>query len=97
MTEDLAENVGMHISDGSMSSNGYTKVISYCGHAIDDFPYFNFRFVPLLKRLWGTSRIGYKCVKGEQYLRIRICSKQLALFKHNVLGLPYGKKENIKC
>jgi len=95
VTEDLAENVGMHISDGSMSSSGYTKVITYCGHAIDDFPYLNFRFVPLIKRLWGTSRIGYKGVKGEQILRITICSKQLFLFKHKVLGLPYGKKETI--
>ena len=95
MTEDLAENVGMHISDGNMYSGGYTKEIIYCGHAIDDFPYFNFRFFPLMKRLWGTLRIGYKSVKGEQYLRIRICSKQLVLFKHKVLGLPYGKKKTI--
>ena len=47
VTEDLAENVGMHISDGNMYSGGYTKEIIYCGHAIDDFPYFNFRFFPL--------------------------------------------------
>jgi hypothetical protein len=95
VTEDLAEDVGMHISDGSLYSVGGNTEISYCGHAIDDFPYFNFRFVPLLKRLWDTSRIWYKCVKGEQYLRVRIFSKQLALFKHIVLGLPYGKKETI--
>lgn len=92
VTEDLAENVGMHISDGSMHG---TYEITYSGHAIDDFPYLLFRFIPLIRKLWGTSRIGYKFVSGQQTLKIRINSKQLFLFKHNILGLPYGKKETI--
>lgn len=95
VTEELAENVGIHISDGCMSGNSRTIEMTYSGHAIDDFPYYTFRFLPLLKRLWGTSRIGYKEVEGEQSLRIRIFSKQLVLFKQKVLGLPYGKKEAI--
>jgi hypothetical protein len=94
VTEELAENVGIHISDGYMSGSRHWEMI-YGGHAIDDFPYYTFRFVPLLKRLWKTSRIGYKGINGEQTLKIRISSKQLALFKNKVLGLPYGKKGSI--
>ena len=95
VTEELAENVGIHISDGHMSSNPRRREMVYSGHAIDDFPYYTFRFLPLLKSLWGTSRIGYKGINGEQTLRIRISSKQLVLFKRKVLELPYGKKETI--
>ena len=54
-----------------------------------------FHFVPLLKRLWETRRIKFQRVNREQTLRIRIFSQQLALFKHKVLGLPYGKKSAI--
>ncbi|MFX1520077.1 MAG: LAGLIDADG family homing endonuclease [Promethearchaeota archaeon] len=96
VTELLAENVGMHISDGHMGSyEGSSKKIQYHGHAIDDFPYYAFHFVPLLKQLWGTSRIYFRGVKGEQTLIVEIKSKQLVLFKHKVLGLPYGKKKTI--
>lgn len=95
VTEELAEEVGMHISDGYMGVNKGTSLIQYSGHAIDDFPYYTFRFVPLLKKLLGTSRIKYRGVKGEKSLNITIRSKQLGFFKHKVLGLPNGKKRNI--
>lgn len=71
MTEELAENVGIHISDGHTSSDPRRREIVYAGHAIDDFPYYTFRFLPLLKKLWKTSQIGYKGKNGEQTLRIR--------------------------
>jgi DNA-binding MarR family transcriptional regulator len=95
VTEDLAEDVGIHISDGNMICNAKTKGMTYSGHSIDDFPYFVFRFLPLLKQLWKTSRITCKCIKGEQTVIIRICSKPLVLFKYRVLRLPHGKKKSI--
>lgn len=95
VTKELAEDVGIHISDGNMICNAKTKGMTYSGHSIDDFPYFVFRFLPLLKQLWKTSRITCKCIKGEQTLIIRICSKPLVLFKYRVLGLPHGKKKSI--
>jgi predicted transcriptional regulator len=96
VTEQLSENVGIHISDGHMGNyEGSSKKIQYHGHAIDDFPFYTFHFVPLLKQLWGTSRIYFRGVRNEKTLIIEIKSKQLVLFKHEVLGLPYGKKKTI--
>lgn len=78
-----------------MTLNKGSGQLNYSGHAIDDFPYYTFRFMPLLRNLWGTDRINYKGVNEEQTLVIRITSKELALFKHKILGLPFGKKSAI--
>ena len=94
VTEHLAEDVGIHISDGCMRLLR-TAYMIYSGHMIDDFPYYKHRFIPLLKELWGTKRVGWRRNTRDHTIKVAIYSKELVLFKHRILGLPLGKKVEI--
>lgn len=45
VTENLVEEVGIHISDGSMDNVS----LVYAGHAVDDREYLHYKVRPLLK------------------------------------------------
>jgi predicted transcriptional regulator len=91
LTGQLAEEIGVHISDGHMCRNE----VYYCGHAEDDRPYMLYRIQPLVKRLWGLERVHVKEVSELTSIGLLICSRKIVKFKNKVLGLPVGKKQGI--
>jgi hypothetical protein len=95
INEALAEETGIHIGDGSMNiyqgHNGpcYTVV----GHHINDKEYIDTVVLPLIKEVYGKNPKPRLWSQGTYGFRIR--SEEIIRFKHNVLGLPLGKKMNI--
>jgi len=92
MNEDIAEETGMHVGDGSM--NIYRGVYCYtlACHHIDDKEFMDNHVIPLYKKIYDVKihpRIWSKGTYG-----FRIHNKELVEFKHS-LGLPLGKKTNI--
>jgi len=92
MTGDLAEEIGIHISDGTMSQ----RTVEYAGHAEDDRAYLVYWVSPLLKKVWNISRVKYKADAGTKSIYLRVYSRGVVLFKKKILGLPYGKKKGIR-
>lgn len=94
INEDLAEETGIHIGDGSM--NVYRGIYSYtlACHYIDDKEYINNIVVPLYEKIYGVRpnvRIWSKGAYG-----FRIHSQKVVNFKSDILNLPLGKKSSIK-
>ncbi|HYD03173.1 MAG TPA: LAGLIDADG family homing endonuclease [Alphaproteobacteria bacterium] len=92
VNEDVAEEIGMHVGDGSM--NIY-KVPSYtlaCPN-IDDKEFMIDYVIPLYEKIYGINIKPKLWSKGTYGFRIH--SKKLIDFKIS-LGLPLGKKTNIK-
>lgn len=92
MTEDLAEDIGIHIGDGSMYPNkngGYA--ISCFGDRTEDKEHYLKRIIPLKQKLFNLQIIpsGRKDVIG-----FNICSKALYHF-YLSLGIPTGIKARI--
>ena len=92
LTGDLAEEIGMHISDGTMSK----LAVNYCGHEDDDGAYLRYRVLPLLKRIWGIKKVSWKAERDNKCLKLLLCSRRIVIFKEKVLGLPCGAKEGIQ-
>jgi len=97
MSEDLAEETGIHIGDGSMgfyrSGNKTHWSYTYCCHEVDDEEY-SIYVKKLMKRIYNLDPIEDKKRKDNTKV-LRYTRKNLVLYKKN-LGLPLGKKENIK-
>lgn len=93
--EDLAEETGIHIGDGSMNMytskgrNHYGYVHS--AHVKDDSEY-SIYVKTLLKKLYNL--LPYEKIQRNCRMLI-YTSKDLIYFKHTI-GLPLGKKESIK-
>jgi hypothetical protein len=93
--EELAEETGIHIGDGSMNvyrgHNGPCYTVA-CHH-IDDKEYVDSVILPLIKSVYGASPKPRAWSRGTYGFRIR--SAKIIRFKHDVLGLPLGKKTDI--
>src|SRR3989338_3612252 len=93
ISEDLAEETGIHIGDGSM--NIYSGVYCYtlACHHIDDREYMDGYIVNLYERLYGLKPKPRMWSKGAYGFRIH--NEQIVRFKREILKLPYGKKKEI--
>jgi len=89
---DLAEEIGLHISDGTMSEGR----VEYCGHEDDDGVYLRYRVLPLLRRIWGIKKVSWKAERDNKCLKLVLHSRRIVKFKERVLGLPCGVKEEIQ-
>jgi intein/homing endonuclease len=92
-SEDLAEETGIHIGDGSMnmySHNSYKY--SYTGHAIDDLE-FSIYFKKLMKKLYNLEP-SLERIQKANTLSIGYFRKELLIFKQK-MGLPMGPKTDI--
>jgi len=89
---DLAEEIGMHVGDGSM--NIYNGVYSFtlACHHIDDKEFMDNYVVPLYTKIYGVKIKPRLWSKGTYGFRIH--NKEMVEFKHS-LGLPLGRKDNI--
>jgi hypothetical protein len=82
---DLAYETGVHLGDGSLSK--YRYVVS--GNRRNETEYYVGVLAPLVEKLFNV-RPAIAFENNSVYLRVY--SKELVLFKHEVLGLPIGRK-----
>jgi len=99
LTTYLAEDIGIQIGDGGVyiykdfDGDSHYRIECY-GHIIEDENYLNNFIIPLKEKLFNLSlKLKYHKLAGTCYLRIG--SKALVTFYHNVIGLPIGKKSEI--
>ena len=86
---DLAYEARVHLGDGSMSE--YRYVIS--GNRLDETEYYKDVLVPLFERLYSlTPTLAFQ----DNCVYLRIYSKELVSFKHVQLGIPIGRKLDLR-
>lgn len=96
LSEDLAEEVGIHIGDGSMwfKKHDWGTEYRYSVHGDKrEKEYLVEHVSNIIKKLYGLDPI-YKENKNDNSFGVFYNNKNLVLYKFN-LGLPNGKKENI--
>jgi len=91
MTEDLAEEVGLHLGDGSMNFYNGKGFYSLRGHMIDDKLHYKIRIKPLYKKLYNID-VRLREMPSTKVYGFQIWSDELVDFKHHNLGLPLGPK-----
>ena len=98
ISEELAEEVGWHIGDGSMnfySNIGKQKgIYQLRGHIDDDREHYIKRIKPIFKSLYGAD-ISLREMPSTRVFGFQIWSDDLVKFKQE-LGLPLGFKIDIK-
>ena len=94
MCKELAEEIGIHIGDGSMYVNPGIGHYDYtvCG-SIDDYSYLMGFVEPLIKNLYGLSPNKPTKKKGRSFDLV-YCSKELVSWKKKI-GLLAGPKNDI--
>ena len=87
--------VGVHIGDGNMHSQGRTHKITYSGNLNNEKEFYLEVLKPLIKSVYNTEPKYYER-KSDNSVLLVINSKKLIKFKNKVLGLPIGKKQKSK-
>lgn len=99
MTEDLAEEIGLHVGDGSMNvySNKrlFKGLFQLRGHIIDDREHYQIRIKELYKKLYNLN-IHIRDMKSTGVIGFQVWSDAIVDFKNKLLELPLGKKENME-
>jgi len=96
LTRSVAADTGIHIGDGHLlirqqgADTSYTYDIT--GNALDDQLYFLSHVIPTIESAYGMSKFGIYVPRQETWISIVYQSKDIALFKNKVLGLPNGRK-----
>lgn len=93
LTEDLAEDIGIHVGDGSLYRTGEFKTFefAYSSH-VNEFEYTQ-HIKNLKERLYNIKKFNTN-IKGNER-RIRFNTLAVATFYSEIIGLPMGKKNNI--
>lgn len=96
-SDNLAEETGWHIGDGSMNfyqNQGRLKgIYQLRGHIVDDKDHYLSRIKPLFKELYGLD-ISLREMPSTRVFGFQIWNDELVKFKQK-LGLPLGKKWDI--
>lgn len=93
LCEELAEDRGIHIGDGSLhrcNSQKSSMMFSYSGNILEK-EYINHIF-QLKKKLYNVNRVNQYIYGNE--IRIRFHSLAIATFYSNTLGIPIGSKKD---
>jgi len=90
----LAEETGIHSGDGSMNIYKGVSTYTLACHHIDDKEYMDTFLVPLYDEIYDIKPKARRWSKGSYGFRIH--DKKIIGFKHDILGLPYGKKSHIE-
>jgi len=97
INEELAEEVGWHIGDGSMNFYKQGKrlrgIYQLRGHIEDDRQHYIERIKPFFKKLFDVD-ISLRVMPSTRVFGFQIWNDELIKFKQN-LGLPLGKKLDI--
>jgi hypothetical protein len=93
LTKELAEDIGIHLGDGSLYRNGSCKTLQFsCSGHIDERAHMEY-IVKLKEQLYNIQNVNYKIFGNE--LRIIFHSYALAMFYTKVIGFPIGSKKYI--
>lgn len=99
ITSELAEEIGLHIGDGTMNFYKNEGVLrgSYAlrGHIIEDKPHYDIRIKKLYKQLYNLD-LNLKEMPSTRVYGFQKWSNALVNFKNKVLDLPLGKKISIE-
>src|SRR3989344_2795029 len=98
ITEDLAEETGWHIGDGSMNfynNRGKTKgLYQLRGHIEDDKDHYEKRVKPLFEKLFGV-KLNIREMPSTRVVGFQLWNTDLVSFKEKI-GLSLGPKHNIE-
>jgi hypothetical protein len=98
MTSEIAADTGVHLGDGHLyiRQDGADTNYSYdiTGNAVEDQLYLLSHVIPTIENAYGLHKFGIYLDRGKTWMSLRYQSKDVALFKHEVLGLPNGRKIN---
>ncbi len=99
ITDNLAEETGLHIGDGTMNFYKIRKKIkgSYAlrGHRFDDRLHYEKIIKPLYQKLYNLN-ISLRDMPSTGVFGFQKWSDSLVNFKKDILKLPLGKKINIQ-
>ena len=93
MNSDLAEEIGLHLGDGSMNYYNGKGLYQLRGHITDDKSHYIIRIKPLYKSLFNID-IRLRDMHSTGVHGFQIWSNALVDYKHNFLGLPLGPKHD---
>ena len=96
LSKSLAEEIGIHIGDGSLGIYKYNKDVKYSysiSGGYDDEKYFLEFVIPLMYKLYNIYPTFYKS-KKEKSISLHYRSKGTLHFK-NSIGLQLGKKTDL--
>lgn len=91
---DLAEEIGLHVGDGSMNFYSNKGIYQLRGHIEDDKKHYKTRILELYKKLYNLD-LNIRKMESTGVLGFQIWSNALVEFKNKIIGLPLGKKTNI--
>ena len=96
---DVAAETGIHIGDGGLSirrggPHGHYQY-EVTGHALEDQLYLIGVVMPTISAAYDLQRPGFYINPEQTWISLRYHSKAVALFKHETLGLPNGRKQNL--
>ena len=94
MTEDLAEETGIHMGDGSMGIYSGKGLYQLRGHLIDDRYHYETFICSLYKRIYNLD-VSLRDMPSTGVLGFQVWNDDLVSFKHSFIGLPLGKKVNM--
>ncbi len=99
LSPDVAAETGIHIGDGGLSIKRGGPHGSYqyevTGHALEDQLYLIGTVMPIISAAYDLKRPGLYINPERTWISLRYQSKAVALFKHETLGLPNGRKRNL--
>jgi len=89
----LAEEVGLHLGDGSMNYYNGKGLYQLRGHMKDDKNHYEKRIKYLYKEIFNLD-LNLREMPSCGVYGFQIWSNELIDFKYNILKLPLGKKRN---
>lgn len=91
----LAYETGVHIGDGSLQLvDGGTHSVRYFGHAEDDWLFYSEVMPSIIKKLYN-KKVAPTKRKDARTCTLSLCSKAIAHYKRDLVGLPVGSKEKL--
>ncbi len=94
LSPELAEEIGLHVGDGSMNFYSGKGIFQLRGHIEDDRKHYETRIKELYKILYNLE-INIREMKSTGVIGFQVWNDALVNFKHEIFGLPLGKKCNI--
>ncbi|MDD5651763.1 MAG: LAGLIDADG family homing endonuclease [Candidatus Nanoarchaeia archaeon] len=92
--EDLAEEIGILIGDGHLTTKKEDYGITISGHFIDDQLYHKNIIIPLFQKLYNAKFTSKKRNRDTNELTTSTWSKAIFSFHNKILNLPRGNKVN---
>jgi len=96
VTPSIAADTGVHLGDGSLYIRQDGTDTNYCysitGNAVEDQLYLLGHVIPTIEAAYDIHKFGVHLAPEGTWMSIVYQSKEIALFKHVILGLPNGRK-----